>query len=87
MYLLTLMQRSIQGNQYVKNYEFDFAFGAPWGNCQVTMTSVLGHITGNDFTEQHRRWMSCPPGALFDAPITDYVVEVRVCRAKFGTFD
>ncbi|KAK7923299.1 DNA topoisomerase [Apiospora marii] len=35
-------------NKYIKNYVFDYDFGGqPWGNCQVTMTSVLGHITAD----------------------------------------
>ncbi|KKY20028.1 putative dna topoisomerase [Phaeomoniella chlamydospora] len=31
------------------------------------MTSVLGHLTEIDFDQNHRKWHSCPPGALFDA--------------------
>ncbi|CEJ55946.1 Putative DNA topoisomerase [Penicillium brasilianum] len=64
---------AIRGNQYVKNYEFDFNFGAPWGNCSVTMTSVLGHLTGLEFDRQYKGWMSCPPGALFEAPVQEDV--------------
>lgn len=32
------------------------------------MTSVLGHLTGLDFDERYRKWASCQPGQLFDAP-------------------
>ncbi|KAF3386192.1 DNA topoisomerase 3 [Penicillium rolfsii] len=64
---------AIRGNQYVKNYEFDFNFGPPWGNCSVTMTSVIGHLTGLDFDRQYKGWMSCPPGALFEAPVQEDV--------------
>ncbi|WEW60571.1 DNA topoisomerase [Emydomyces testavorans] len=60
---------SIRGNKYVKNYEFQFSFGPPWGNSAVTMTSVIGHLTALDFEPQWRHWQSCPPGQLFDAPI------------------
>ncbi|OQE08302.1 hypothetical protein PENVUL_c010G09291 [Penicillium vulpinum] len=63
----------IRGNQYVKNYEFDFNFGGAWGNCSVTMTSVVGHLTGLDFDRQYRGWESCPPGALFEAPVQETV--------------
>ncbi|SLM39842.1 dna topoisomerase iii [Lasallia pustulata] len=63
--------RNIPGNQYVKNYEFDFAFGPPWGTCPVTMTSVIGHLTGLDFPMQYRKWHSCPPGQLFDVPVVE----------------
>ncbi|OQE46997.1 hypothetical protein PENCOP_c001G07854 [Penicillium coprophilum] len=65
--------RAIRGNQYVKNYEFDFDFGGAWGNCSVTMTSVVGHLTGLDFDRQYKGWMSCPPGALFEAPVQETV--------------
>ncbi|KAJ5212177.1 uncharacterized protein N7498_003823 [Penicillium cinerascens] len=64
---------AIRGNQYVKNYEFEFNFGGPWGNCSVTMTSVIGHLTGLDFERQYKGWMSCPPGSLFEAPVQESV--------------
>ncbi|QQK41483.1 DNA topoisomerase, type IA, domain 2 [Penicillium digitatum] len=64
---------AIRGNQYVKNYEFDFNFGGAWGNCSVTMTSVVGHLTGLDFDRQYKGWMSCPPGSLFEAPVQEFV--------------
>ncbi|KAK4949858.1 DNA topoisomerase [Elasticomyces elasticus] len=56
----------IRGNQYVKNYEFDYNF-RQWGNCSVTMTSVLGHLTGLDFDPKYKSWKSCHPRELFDA--------------------
>lgn len=59
---------NIQGNRFVKNYKFTFNFPA-WGNCDVTMTSVLGHLTGLDFPQQFRGWTSTPPANLFDAPV------------------
>ncbi|KIW31309.1 uncharacterized protein PV07_02966 [Cladophialophora immunda] len=58
--------RPVNGNQYVKNYEFDFHF-QQWGNCSVTMTSVLGHLTGLDFDPKYKNWKSCPPSQLFEA--------------------
>ncbi|KAJ5888423.1 hypothetical protein N7495_008464 [Penicillium taxi] len=64
---------AINGNRYVKNFEFNFNFGGAWGNCSVTMTSVLGHLTGLDFEQQYKGWMSCPPGALFEAPVVEFV--------------
>jgi len=64
--------RPIRGNQYVKNYEFDFNF-EQWGNCSVTMTSVLGHLTGLDFDQNYRGWRSCRPDQLFEAPVVESV--------------
>jgi DNA topoisomerase III len=59
---------AINGNRYVKNYEFSFRFPA-WGQCQVVMTSVLGHLTSLDFDQNYKQWRSCPPSVLFEAPI------------------
>ncbi|CAI7665452.1 unnamed protein product [Penicillium bialowiezense] len=63
----------IRGNPYVKNYEFEFNFGGAWGNCAVTVTSVVGHLTGLDFDRQYKGWQSCPPGSLFEAPVQEAV--------------
>ena len=37
--------------------------------CAMVVTSVLGHLMEMEFDEQHRKWNSCPHGALFDAPL------------------
>jgi DNA topoisomerase-3 len=48
-------------------FEFDGTLdGAP---CQTLITSVLGHLMEIEFDEHHRKWNSCPHGALFDAPL------------------
>ncbi|KAL8932501.1 MAG: hypothetical protein Q9211_006278 [Gyalolechia sp. 1 TL-2023] len=67
--------RNVPGNQYVKNYEFDYAFAPPWGNCSVTMTSVLGHLTGTDFPPEYKKWQISTCQQLFDAPIVTSVDE------------
>ncbi|PWY91055.1 DNA topoisomerase III [Aspergillus heteromorphus CBS 117.55] len=72
---------AIQGNQYVKNYVFEFNFGAPWGYCSVTMTSVIGHLTSLDFERQYKAWLSCPPAALFEAPVLETVDHDKVAIA------
>ncbi|OJJ51342.1 hypothetical protein ASPZODRAFT_21821 [Penicilliopsis zonata CBS 506.65] len=86
---------NIPGNKYVKNYQFTFNFGGRWGQCSVTMTSVLGHLTETEFGSHHRAWASCPPEDLFDAPVYESVakdkvsiaqniaVQARSCRALF----
>lgn len=35
----------------------------------MVFTSVAGHVTEMDFGEGYRKWNSCQPSALFDAPI------------------
>ncbi|CCA71076.1 related to DNA topoisomerase III alpha [Serendipita indica DSM 11827] len=47
------------------NYCFDY----PQTNASFTVTYVAGHITELDFPETHRKWNSCDPFTLFDAPV------------------
>ncbi|TDZ68255.1 DNA topoisomerase 3 [Colletotrichum trifolii] len=56
-------------SQYIKNYGFDFNFGPPWNDCNVTMTAVLGHLTGLEFTDGNKDWSYPPPESLFTAPV------------------
>ncbi|KAE8139314.1 DNA topoisomerase [Aspergillus pseudotamarii] len=72
----------VNGNRYVKNYVFDFNFGGPWGTCSVTMTSVIGHLTTLEFERQYKGWLSCPPGALFEAPVHIAVDSDKAAIAK-----
>ncbi|KAL8968669.1 MAG: hypothetical protein Q9197_004756 [Variospora fuerteventurae] len=60
---------NVTGNQYVKNYEFDFTFNPPWGNCSVTMTSVLGHLTATEFPVEYKKWQISTCQHLFEAPV------------------
>ena len=39
----------------------------------MIITSVLGHLMEMEFEEQYRKWHGCDIGALFDAPIKNYV--------------
>lgn len=72
-----MKQDNVRGIQWIKNYRFDFRF-QQWGQCDVTFTSAAGHIVSHDFAERYRKWHSCPPADLFDAPIQSFVAEV--CR-------
>ncbi|KAJ1549778.1 DNA topoisomerase, partial [Cladochytrium tenue] len=69
-------QRSTRNskNKYVKNYEvrgvrFDGA------ECDVVVTSLLGHLFEIDFPPEYRRWNAMPPDACFAAPIVKDVRE------------
>lgn len=78
-------------SKYNKIYEFDYDLGNH-GPVKMVMTSVSGHLLNLDFNTSHRKWNSCEPVALFEAPITiecpeDYVSikktlerEVRTCN-------
>ncbi|KAK2630158.1 hypothetical protein QTJ16_000978 [Diplocarpon rosae] len=57
---------------FVKNYTFTFDFGGQWGNCEVTMTAVSGHLTDITFGPEYEKdWQNPPPQRLFNAPIRD----------------
>ena len=75
-------QRSLAGNRYIKNYDFDFDFGPPWGRCGVTMTSVLGHMTNLGFESAFMKdWKHPPPDRLFDARVQISVTEVLLLQS------
>lgn len=61
---------------FIKNYTFTFDFGPPWGNCEVTMTCVTGHLTQLDFGAEHKDWKFPPPERLFEAPVHVVVPDV-----------
>ena len=63
-------------NKYIKNYSFHFDFGQPWGQCDVTMTCVTGHLTNYDFPPAFKNWSSPPPESLFTAPVVNSVYNV-----------
>ncbi|KAL3488489.1 DNA topoisomerase [Aspergillus germanicus] len=77
-----MQTHNITGNPYVKNYVFDFNFEGRWGDCSVTMTSVLGHLTNVDFPRQYAGWASCPPAELFEAPINITVDQDKTAIAE-----
>lgn len=68
-------QEDVRGIQWVKNYKFDYDFPR-WGRSSVTFTCVAGHILQQDFGERYRKWMSCQPQDLFEAPIETHVAQV-----------
>jgi DNA topoisomerase-3 len=72
---LTLFQNNTR-DAYIKNYTFDFDFGAPWGHCSVTMTAVKGHLTAVEFPGEYKQWEYPPPDRLFDAPVLTVIPNV-----------
>ena len=42
----------------------------------MVMTSVSGHLLGYDFSANYRKWYSCSPLTLFEAPV------VKQCTDK-----
>ncbi|KAF2172435.1 hypothetical protein M409DRAFT_17668 [Zasmidium cellare ATCC 36951] len=66
--------RNVQGETYTKNYVFQYNFPT-WGPCEVTMTSVRGHLMENDFEAQYKNWNNSDPVVLFEARISTFVKE------------
>jgi DNA topoisomerase-3 len=75
------MQRNVTNATYNKNYEFQFNFPA-WGQCDVIMTSVSGHLISHDFEQRFKKWSSCDPSALFEARIESFVEDGKKGIAK-----
>ncbi|CAO2653158.1 Nn.00g025690.m01.CDS01 [Neocucurbitaria sp. VM-36] len=72
---------NVRGVQWVKNYKFDFRF-QQWGQCSVTFTCVAGHIVAQDFHERFKKWHSCQPAALFEAPIESSIAHDKKAVAS-----
>ena len=64
------------------NRIFEFSCQLRGENVQMVVTSVSGHLMGLDFAQSHRKWKSCLPGELFDAPIEKCVPEKMENIAK-----
>ncbi|KAG7446533.1 prokaryotic type I DNA topoisomerase [Guyanagaster necrorhizus] len=58
-------------NKFVKNYDFEYYFT----NDYYTVTCVSGHLTTPDFFDTHRKWNSCDPFDLFEAPVQATIPE------------
>lgn len=55
-------------------WEFGYTInGTP---CDMVFTSVAGHLMELDFTQQHKRWRSCSPLELYNAPVVKAVPDV-----------
>ncbi|KAI9597903.1 prokaryotic type I DNA topoisomerase [Syncephalis fuscata] len=53
--------------KYNKNFHFTYRIGTQV--CSMVMTSVLGHLTEDDFSSEYRQWSNWPPSILFEVPI------------------
>ncbi|CAH2043602.1 unnamed protein product [Thlaspi arvense] len=60
-------------SRYNKIFEFDYAInGQP---CRMLMTSVIGHLMELEFADRFRKWHSCDPADLYQAPVMKHVPE------------
>lgn len=68
-------RRSPTGAQYVSLYEFEHQIRGQV--CDFAVTAVCGHLMGYDFHESFRKWHSCAPRALFDAPVVHVINDMN----------
>jgi DNA topoisomerase-3 len=66
------MQTTATGSPYIKNYQFSTYYQNR--QCELTMTSLLGHLMEYEF-DQHKFWNSATTPLLFTAKITKRVKE------------
>lgn len=59
-------------SKYNKIYEFEKDMPR-FGRSHMIFYSVSGHLLDKDFDDRHRKWHSCQPEELFDAPIVKFV--------------
>ncbi|WMV29067.1 hypothetical protein MTR67_022452 [Solanum verrucosum] len=61
-------------SRYNKIFEFNYTIrNQP---CQMLFTSVTGHLMELEFDERYRKWHSCDPLDLYNAPVRKFVPEV-----------
>ena len=51
------------------NKIYEFRCRVEGHDCDMTMTSVSGHLLGLDFEERYRKWRTVDPVRLFDLPV------------------
>ncbi|KAJ0792921.1 putative DNA topoisomerase [Helianthus annuus] len=64
-------------SRYNKIFEFNYTIQGQ--SCQMMFTSVTGHLMEMEFEGSYRKWHSCDPVDLFEAPIRKHVPEDGRC--------
>jgi hypothetical protein len=75
------MQSRPGRSPYNRIFEFNYAIGGH--PCHMLVTSVTGHLMELEFEERFRRWHSCDPADLFQAPVRKFVPQV--CRTRISS--
>lgn len=65
---------------YNKIYEFEASVKNE--RVQMIMTSVSGHLLGFEYHDTYRRWQSCAPIELFDAPVQKFCMQESMIKIK-----
>lgn len=80
---MLIEQRNTPVN-FIKNMDFSYQLHAGRGYVDFTVTAVAGHLTSTDFEDQYKKWYSCDPFALFDAPIKTFTSRVGLDSYAFS---
>lgn len=59
----------------IYNKIFEFSLAIRGQQCHMFFTSVTGHLMELEFTERYRKWNSCDPTDLYEAPVRKFVPE------------
>ncbi|KAK0546731.1 DNA topoisomerase [Tilletia horrida] len=64
-------------HRYCRNFDFTYmmTMNGRREQVEVTMTSVLGHMTELEFDPEYRKWSDCDPAQLFTAGVSVYLTE------------
>lgn len=62
----------------VYNKIFEFIYEIQGHHCQMIFTSIHGHLMELEFDDRYRKWHSCDPVDLYQAPVRKYVPEVSI---------
>ncbi|GMP25160.1 hypothetical protein CsSME_00002157 [Camellia sinensis var. sinensis] len=60
------------------NRIFEFAYTIHGQQCHMLFTSVTGHLMELDFEDRYRKWHSCDPLLLYQAPVRKFVPEDKL---------
>ncbi|KAI8028818.1 DNA topoisomerase 3-alpha [Camellia lanceoleosa] len=79
-----ILSKSSQGGMRVRdgrsrfNRIFEFAYTIHGQQCHMLFTSVTGHLMELDFEDRYRKWHSCDPLLLYQAPVRKFVPEDKL---------
>ncbi|PIA28480.1 hypothetical protein AQUCO_06900036v1 [Aquilegia coerulea] len=63
-------------SQYNRIFEFHYTIrNQP---CEMLVTSVTGHLMEIDFDDRYRKWNSCDPAILYEAPVKKFVPQDKL---------
>ncbi|XP_078164246.1 topoisomerase 3alpha isoform X2 [Carex rostrata] len=60
------------------NRVFEFEYMIRNQRCSMVVTSVTGHLMELDFDERYKRWASCDPATLYQAPVRKFVPQDKL---------